>query len=153
MDVQEQAPSKLIDAMSLAASRDLIAAEYAQGFPRSLHWALELKRRRDQGMGWLQAIVACQLEQLASEPDSLILRKYGREQAIEVQRRANQVVKMSREGTHERAIMTRDLDAFLRQPQVDRQSPLNPGTTADLMAAAIWLALDRSLPIFQSKRA
>ena len=66
--------------MALAAERDLIARQYANGFREVLGDALPAIRRTrcNAGRPLETAIVSCLFELLAQHPDSLIERKYGR---------------------------------------------------------------------------
>ena len=66
------------------------------------------------------------LAQLARAPDSLIARKHGLPVAIEVSQRAATALARPR--------MIPEFDLSLRSPR-----RLNPGTTADLTAAALYI--------------
>ncbi|MGI8715053.1 MAG: triphosphoribosyl-dephospho-CoA synthase [Solirubrobacteraceae bacterium] len=129
-DVREPARVSLRDAMAAAAHRDSIAAEYATGYAIVFDIGLRLlaDALRD-GAGTLDAIVSLHLGLLAAHPDTLIERKAGAAAAAGVTRGARQV----REGT----LLLEDFDASLRGPD----HRLNPGTTADLVAATLLAAL------------
>jgi triphosphoribosyl-dephospho-CoA synthase len=73
------------------------------------------------------------LAQLAREPDSLIVRRHGIDVATTVSRRAAMVL-ATPAPDREAAIASFDHD--LRVPR-----RVNPGTTADLIAASIYTAL------------
>lgn len=124
----------LIAAMKEARNRDRIARQYADRFCDLLDnvvptVATELVRHNDVGEG----IVAAQMRLLATEPDSLILRKCGPQVAGEVRRRAASC--WDAQGSLDPARVAR-LDRWLRADGNRR----NPGTTADLIAAALfWL--------------
>ncbi|MFM2001105.1 MAG: hypothetical protein RI963_531 [Planctomycetota bacterium] len=124
----------LIAAMKEARNRDRIARQYADRFCDLLDnvvptVATELVRHTDVGEG----IVAAQMRLLATEPDSLILRKCGPQVAGEVRRRAASC--WDSHGGLDPARVAR-LDRWLRADGNRR----NPGTTADLIAAALfWL--------------
>lgn len=124
----------LIAAMKEARNRDRIARQYADRFCDLLDnvvptVATELVRHTDVGEG----IVAAQMRLLATEPDSLILRKCGPQVAGEVRRRAASC--WDAHGNLDPARVAR-LDRWLRADGNRR----NPGTTADLIAAALfWL--------------
>ena len=65
-------------AMALAADRDLVARQYANGFREVLDEALPVLRESlHAGQSLESAIVATYLNLLARHPDSLIARKYG----------------------------------------------------------------------------
>lgn len=135
MDVSGPAPSDLMAAMRLSQHRDRIALQYATGFKDLLGDAVleELQRelRRAQG-DWLFAIRRFQLTMLASSVDSLIARKCSVETATAVMRRARDVLE-----SRNQSDAWQTFDCWLRADGNRR----NPGTTADLIAAATWVAL------------
>jgi len=131
------APSAAIDlvsAMRMARDRDRIALQYADDFLDFFEnivplMASELAMKHPPG----EAILRGQLRMLAQRPDTLIARKCGAEIADEAMRRAGECVDAS--GNFSAAAIE-DYDRWLRA-QGNRR---NPGTTADLIAAAIyWL--------------
>src|ERR1700733_15215195 len=119
----------LVDAMRLAADRDLVARQYATGFADLFDLALPaLRKELAAGRGLEPAIIGAYLATLAARPDTLIARKRGREVAEEASRRSAE------------AIASGDLDgldAWLRAEGHAR----NPGATADLVAAALFAAI------------
>ena len=128
-DLAGPAPADLLAAMRLAAPRDAIARLWTDGY-QSLHAGLvaDLLAAIDHGLPLHDAIVDAFLAQLAREPDSLIARKHGLPVALEVSghaaaaRAAPQTIPA--------------FDRFLRSPR-----RLNPGTTADLTAAALYILI------------
>ncbi len=138
MDVSGVPPRDLLDAMRLAAQRDLVARQYTNGFAEVLNcvvpWLLE-----GQTSGWslTTSIIRTQLRLMAEFPDSLIARKCGSQVAQESAAMAACVL-ASGEPTgraYEQAL--RDLDFWLRGAGQRR----NPGTSADLIAAGLFAAL------------
>lgn len=128
----------LRDAMALAADRDAIAREYATDFRATFEvGAPALERALGDGLSWNDATVEAFLTLLASAPDTLIGRKLGQGEATGVQRRARAALEAGgiREAAGREALA--DLDRDLRDPRNAR----NPGTTADLTAAAIFVKL------------
>lgn len=120
----------LRDLMALAAHRDAIARQYVTGFANILdHIAVDLLELVDHGATVDEAIVTAHLRQMAREPDSLILRKCGPRIAGESQRRAVAVLA----GNQSFATF----DRWLRADANRR----NPGTSADLIAAGLYVAL------------
>ena len=115
--------------MRLAAPHDSIARLWAEGY-QSLAEGLvaDLAAGLDAGLPLATAIVRAFLGQLAREPDSLIARRHGRDTAEDVSRRAADAVA--------RPDTIPDFDRFLRSPR-----RLNPGTTAYLTAAALYMLL------------
>ena len=129
-DVREPARVSLRDAMGAAAHRDSIASEYATGYEIVFAVGLPLLADAlDGAASTLEAIVSLALGLLAEAPDTLIARKAGDAAAREVSAGAREV----RAGTR----TLEDFDASLRGPG----HRLNPGTTADLVAATLLAAL------------
>ncbi len=137
-DVHDDPKISLRDAMALAADRDLVASQYVNGYREVLDQALPLLVA-GQRHGWplSQTIVYTQLQLMAELPDSLIARKCGLDVAREASARAAAVLAAGTPGDtgYNRAIA--DLDFWLRADRNRR----NPGTTADLLAAALFVAL------------
>jgi triphosphoribosyl-dephospho-CoA synthase len=135
-DVRAPARVTLRDAMAAAAHRDLIASEYASGYAVVFDEGLPLLTAAlDAGVATLDAIVAVHVGLLAAHPDTLIARKAGAEQASAVMAAAREV----RAGARTLA----DLDARLRTDG----HRLNPGATADLVAATLLAALVTEVPL------
>ncbi len=129
-DVRAPARVTLREAMVAAAHRDSIASEYATGYAIVFDTGLVLlaDALRD-GAGTLDAIASLHLGLLALHPDTLIERKAGAAAARAVSAAAREV----RAGT----LTPEEFDASLRGPD----HRLNPGTTADLVAATLLVAL------------
>jgi triphosphoribosyl-dephospho-CoA synthase len=124
--------------MGLAADRDLIARQYSNGFHQVLREALPaLRSYLAEGRPLETAIVGIHLELLARYPDSLIARKAGLQQALEVSARAREVLDEGWPDDREAVGRCQALDEWLREPS----RRFNPGTTADLVTAALYAAL------------
>ncbi len=133
-DVAGPPPTDLRAAMRAAADRDQIARLWAEGFgPLFAGAVADLSTSVDAGMPLLDAIVECHLRQLAREPDSLIARKHGEAAAAKVSAAAAAILRLP---ATERPAATAAFDASLRSPL-----RLNPGTTADIVAAALYILL------------
>jgi triphosphoribosyl-dephospho-CoA synthase len=91
--------------------------------------------RHAQGLAIGDAIRCVQGEWLAMRIDSLIARKHGREVAEEVRRRAANMVQAGPYASPPYEEAWSDLDTFLREPSKRK----NPGTLADLIAAALYV--------------
>ena len=116
--------------MAESADGDGVAAEWDRGFPRAFD-AAEAIARGDGPVTDRAAGVF--LELLAEEPDTFIADKRDWETAREVSRRAAAV----RDGEE-------DVTAFAAE-LVERG--INPGTTADIVAGALFVALERGLEV------
>ncbi|MET1124503.1 MAG: triphosphoribosyl-dephospho-CoA synthase [Archaeoglobaceae archaeon] len=110
----------LYDWMKLAPEENLIARELTEGFRISLEAAEKLKRHDSRG------IVVVYHELLAKYPDPLVAAKFGKERSLEVCEIAKKALES---GAFE------ELDERLVREGV------NPGTIADITAAAIFLAI------------
>ena len=132
----------LREAMRLAADRDSIARQYANGFLDVFDLTLPALHQAIAGGQSLEsAIILAYLKTLARLPDTLIARKCGSATAIEVSRRAEELIG-SAGGSLSSAVP--EFDAWLRSEGHAR----NPGTTADLTAAALFIALrDGTIPL------
>lgn len=137
-DVRRPPTVTLSQAMALAAHRDSIAAEYVRDFALTFTVVLPaLRRAIRRGLGLLEAIAHAHLELVAAVPDTLIARKRGSAAAEAVSARARDVLR--RGGWHTRAGRTAAarLDHSLRRDG----NRLNPGTSADLIAASLFVWL------------
>jgi triphosphoribosyl-dephospho-CoA synthase len=138
-DLAGPPPEDLLAAMRLAASRDQIAALWADGYGSLVDGLVgDLADEFVASASWQDAIVRGFLRQLGRAPDSLIVRRHGAEVAAEVSARAAAVIAAPGDGWRSRAAA---FDVALRDPV-----RINPGTTADLVAAALYILLRRPEP-------
>ena len=126
----------ILDAMFLAKDRDQIARQYSGEFRELI---LEITPILNNSIHTtrdvLRGICHAQINLLAKAPDTLIARKNGLQVALEVQHRARAVDPLNEADVA-------SLDTYLRSDG----HQLNPGTTADLLAAALYLLL-RTTPL------
>jgi triphosphoribosyl-dephospho-CoA synthase len=120
----------LADVMAESAPGDGIAREYTEGFERTFRTADRIRG----GSGPVTDRAAdAYLEALAAEVDTFVVTTHGRETAEEVRRRAR-AVRNGEEPPEE-----------LADELVERG--INPGTTADLVAGGLFVALERGLVV------
>jgi triphosphoribosyl-dephospho-CoA synthase len=137
-DVALEPDVSLRDAMVLAAGRDAIASEYATDFAITFETAAPaLTAALDAGLEWPEAAVETSLTILAHQRDSLIERKLGRAAADAVSREAAEVLASGGVRSDDGRKRLEQFDAGLRGGANRR----NPGTTADLTAAALFVAI------------
>jgi triphosphoribosyl-dephospho-CoA synthase len=137
-DVAAAPTVTLRDAMALAAGRDAIAREYTTRFALTFEvGAPALAAARARKLTWPEATVECFLALLAAEPDTHIARKLGRAEASRVTGWAREIVSAGGTGTAEGRAALAALDAELRDPRNAR----NPGSTADLTCAALFVVI------------
>jgi triphosphoribosyl-dephospho-CoA synthase len=139
-DVAGEPTVTLVDAMRLAADRDSIAREYATAFDITFEIsAPALERARRDGLSWNDAVVETFLYVLAAMPDTHIARRGGEALAIEVSREAQNVLASGGVRSADGRAAVAAFDLALRSS--DPGNLANPGTTADLTAAAIFVVL------------
>lgn len=137
-DVSGEPTVTLLEAMRLARDRDSVASEYVTGFEITFEtgWPA-LKQALSEGTGFPDATVHAFLTILARVPDTLIARKSGWEISRHVSRRAADILSQGGVFTSRGKEKILELDRAIR----DDDHKLNPGTTADLTTAAIFLCL------------
>lgn len=137
-DVFGPPPQDLLHAMRLAEDRDLVARQYVRGFADLF----------DDVVPWLQAglerewpladvIVHAQLQLMHAHPDSLIARKCGLAVAEQAAALAGAALACGTPADPAYQAALRDLDFWLRSDGHRR----NPGTTADMLAAGLFVLL------------
>lgn len=125
----------LRDVMSLASSWDTIARQYANGFQEVLQFGVPLLQQAlRHNVSLENAIIETQLEILSEIPDTHIARKYGQPNAENVRQQAKKILLSWKE--------IREIDnRFLEFDHWLRSARQNPGTTADLVCASLFVAL------------
>jgi len=138
-DVEQLPRINLKQAMSLAADRDAIARQYVCGFQDVIESVAHdlAQPPNDTAMTQADCIVLAHLKQMAREPDSLIHRKCGDVVAQESAARAQAVIDAGWPRGRESGTMFATLDRWLREDGHRR----NPGTSADLIAAGLFVAM------------
>lgn len=137
-DVRDAPRVDLLTAMASAAERDSIAREYVTGYAITFEvTAPALAEARGQGLAPGDAVVQAYLRLLAQVPDTLIARKRGRADAERVSTEARQALALGGLATAQGRAAIDDLDTRLRDPR----NTWNPGTSADLIAAGLFVSL------------
>jgi triphosphoribosyl-dephospho-CoA synthase len=138
-DVRAEPAVTLRQAMAGAVERDSIAAEYLGDYAITFERGLPaLEANLAKGISTDQAVLQTYLELLAGVPDTLIGRKRGLEAAQAVSDEAAQVIAAGGVFTAGGRQAIAALDTHLRGAP---GNSLNPGTTADLIAATLFVAL------------
>ena len=137
-------PLPLVEVMRLAADRDLVARQYVNGFETVFHEvATPLKRCVERGWDLLDAIVYVEIRLLARHGDSLIGRKCGRTVADEARDLARELLAKIDAATGNPLASVEvqtQLAGFNKWLRADGNRR-NPGTTADLIAAGLFVLL------------
>jgi len=137
-DVKDEPTVTLRAAMALAAEGDLIARQYADGYRAVFDDVLPaVENALGAGQPLETAIIAGYLNVLARYPDSLVVRKYGLAAARSISDRAAELIDAGWPDSDDAQRRCRAFDAWLRQPS----RRFNPGTSADLVTAALFAAL------------
>lgn len=137
-DVRDEPTLPLHEIMKLAAPRDLVACQYASDFAGLWETGLPcLVEDWHANADLERAIVRCQLGLMAAYPDTLILRKAGPAAAQDSSVRAAQVLAAGWPETAAGRRAFHELDQWLRADGRRR----NPGATADLVTACLFVAL------------
>jgi triphosphoribosyl-dephospho-CoA synthase len=122
----------LFDIMEISAKNDLVAREWTNGFARCFKAAELISERRSAGT-LNDAIVLTYLDLLADEPDTFVAKKYDMEKALYVQGLSIDVL--------ERRMTLNELSNRLYQEKI------NPGSTADVVIAGIFIVLLRGMRV------
>ncbi len=126
------------DTFSMNKDADAISHEWTSSFETTFTWTLpRLHALVQDGMPINDAIVQTFVELLSRQPDSLIRRKNGEAIATRVSDQARLVVEAGGMLSGAGRDKLRAFDAELAAAR----GKLNPGTTADLVAAGIFLLL------------
>jgi triphosphoribosyl-dephospho-CoA synthase len=144
-DIRQEPTTTLWEAMGYAEYRDAIARQYTHNFVDIHEFGVPLLLDQLIEFGNLEAaIISTQLHWLAEFPDTLITRKCRESIAIEVRNKARNVLKQGGLKSAEGRKAGVQLDHYLRS----EGNQLNPGTTADLIAACLFVALrDNSVTV------
>jgi len=137
-DVAEEPAITLLQAMTLAQERDAIAREYVTRFTVTFEIGLHaIENGWNKAKNLPAAIVHGYLSILAQVPDTLIARKRGFETALKISQLAADI--LNKGGAFSEA-GRQALNALDHQLRREGHS-LNPGTTADLTTASLFLFL------------
>lgn len=137
-DIRDAPTRPLREVMALAAHRDGIARQYANGFREVFDDGAPAVLEGMERTGSMEgAIIRTHLHLMARHPDTLIARKRGPIEAAESARRARAVLDAGWPHAPASREAFAEFDAWLRADGRRR----NPGTTADLIAACLFVLL------------
>jgi triphosphoribosyl-dephospho-CoA synthase len=125
----------LFEVFKIAAGYDDICYEWVNNFPLTFDLAYPYLMQQLRIKPLNTAIVHTFLKVLSERPDTFIARKVGREKAREVSSEAKRVLQLGGLETVKGRESVLDFDKKLR----NSGNLLNPGTTADITAAALAL--------------
>jgi triphosphoribosyl-dephospho-CoA synthase len=137
-DVSAEPTCTLREAMKMAADRDVVARQYANGFREVFEDGVPALTEGLEQTGSLEAsIVQAQLRLMARHSDTLIARKRGPAEAAKAAELAAQVLTAGGPDQESAQRKLAEFDAWLREAGHTR----NPGATADLVTASLFVAI------------
>jgi triphosphoribosyl-dephospho-CoA synthase len=137
-DVRDEPRVSLREAMAAAAERDTIASEYVTDYAVTFELGLPaLVDALSAGLRPRDGVVELSLQLLAAVPDTLIARKRGGAAASRAAAGARRVLDAGGVRSPQGRTELAAFDASLRADG----NALNPGTTADLVTAVLFVAL------------
>lgn len=124
---------RLWDILVYSSKSDIVCREIIEGYPRSIRNAEFLENRLKTHNNWNLAVIETYLNQLTQDLDTLILRKHGYNTAIQVSKRALEVLKLClmNDNSCINAIKTFDNELA--------EKGINPGSSADIIVSSIAL--------------
>jgi triphosphoribosyl-dephospho-CoA synthase len=125
----------LFEVFRLASAYDDICVEWVDNYPVTFDLAYPYLKEHLETKPVNSAVVHTFLKILSENPDTFITRKVGKEKALEVSAEARIVLELGGLETEEGRKSLKAFDKKLRLSQ----NKCNPGTTADLTAAALAL--------------
>lgn len=139
MDVNADAPKNILDAMAFSSDQDQIAQQYTNNFQHVLDEVVPLLAGGQQQFNSInEAIVYAHVSMLARYGDSLIKRKCGAEVSEHAKIMACKCLeKLIENDLDQYYSSVSELDFWLRADGNNR----NPGTTADLVTAGLFVAI------------
>jgi triphosphoribosyl-dephospho-CoA synthase len=128
---------KLFEVFRIASAYDDICAEWVNNYPVTFDLAYLYLTQQLKTKPLNTAVVHTFLKILSERPDTFIARKLGKEKALEMSAEAKAVLKLGGLETAKGKVSLKRFDQKLRSTQ----NKCNPGTTADLTAAALALCI------------
>jgi triphosphoribosyl-dephospho-CoA synthase len=125
----------LFEVFKIAQGYDNICFEWVNNYPITFNLAYPYLMKQLETKPLNTAVIHAFLKILSEHPDTFIARKVGKEKAVEVSQEAKVILEL---GGLETAKGRQSLSVFDRKLRIKGNST-NPGTTADLTAAALAL--------------
>lgn len=128
----------LYQVFKIASAYDRVCSEWVGNYPVTFQVAYPyLMKQISEAKDLNKTIIHTFLKVLAEYPDTFIARKIGIEKAKEVSVKANEILELGGLETSLGRKSLHEFDLELRRSSND----LNPGTTADIVAAALALCI------------
>ncbi len=149
MDVASHPPENILDAMEFSSDQDLVARQYVNDFQQVFDDVIPLLITGQLHFGSItESIIYTQVSLLARFGDSLIRRKCGDDVSAQAQMYARQALEQLIANSRESyCAKLAELDFWMRSDGHRR----NPGTTADLIVAGLFVGIvnDQISPPFR----
>lgn len=126
----------MFDVLKISAPWDMIAREMTDDMPAVFEVGYPVYHKLKQEKSQNEACILTFLTILSHIPDTLISRKYGSDEALKISMMTRDVLKL--EGSEDFMDMVKEFDDYLFE------NHYNPGTTADLTAASIFVSYLKS---------
>lgn len=126
----------LFDILSISAPYDLVSRELVGGFEKSFRYAALIADFSDERLRLNDAITHAYLNLLAEEEDTFVKMKFGADKSRYVKERARGIV--------DRGYRRGELEEFDHELI---KAGINPGSSADLIAAALFIAILQGLKV------
>lgn len=136
-DVDSEPTKPLVQIMSLAADRDLIARQYTTSFEMVFRFSESFLDNESIQSDWESQVIRLQLELMAATPETDILRKCGEAEANDASLQAQAILDAGWPEASSSKTLFNEFDAWLREEGSRR----NPGTAADMVTACLFVAL------------
>lgn len=136
-DIHDRPTITLQEAMGLAKDRDRIAEQYVNNYQLVFAACEQLAVFQQQTDDWEQQLIWLQIWMLSRWPDTLIARKCGLQVAEECSQFARRLLDNSNVDSPLAPRALAEFDTWLRADGHRR----NPGTTADLIAASLFVGM------------
>jgi triphosphoribosyl-dephospho-CoA synthetase len=127
----------LLDFYLSYKKQNLLFQELSNGYSMVLSYGINaFDEAINEGLSMVDAISHTYITLLSLNPDSLVFRKNGRDEAFKIMQKAKNIMENGGFLTSRGRILTYELDKSLQNKVVT----INPGTTADLTAAVTFVA-------------
>ena len=125
----------LYEILTISASYDLVSRELVDGFEQTFRYAAFVKNRAEEE-NINEAITHAYLKLLSEDGDTFVTMKFGPEKNRYVKERASGIVR----GGYERKELVEFDEELIREG-------INPGSVADILSAALFIAILGGLKI------
>ena len=139
LKIHQNERTNLFEFTKFYDARDLVFHELSNKYRTTLKCGFTtFTRTYEENQDFKNAIIQTYITLLSEKKDTHIAKRFGNEIATEVSKKAKETVKAGGIFTQEGKTMINDLDDYLR---TSHHRTINPGSTSDITATTIFLAL------------